>query len=134
MTVQPEQLLMFVPLLVGIILTQALKATMKTYFGVYFLLVAANVALTYTVLDGGVLAPLVTGVIGALVMLVGIGIFGTRVRHADFGFAGFGVGLFPWVAVGLVPSISYIIILGGFVVLVALRPKLKNPFRRSYKR
>jgi len=129
-----EQLLMLVPLLVGIILTQALKATMKTFFGVYFLLVAANVALTYTVLGGGILAPLIIGVIGALVMIVGIGIFGTKVRHADFGFAGFGVGLFPWVAVGFLPSISYSIILAGFVVLVALRPKMKNPFRRSYKR
>jgi hypothetical protein len=122
------------PLLVGVFLTQLLRINLKGFVGVYLLLVAANVALSYLQLGGGFIAPLIIGVVGFAVLIVLTGIFGTRLRISDQALVAMGVGLFPW-TLGLAPSITYGIIFAGLAIVIALRPKFHNPLRRrTYKR
>lgn len=119
-----------IPLLVGVVLSQALRLNLKGFLGVYLLLVASNVAVSYLVLNAGWLAPLVIGAIGFVVIILMTGLFGTRVRTSDHVLAGIGVGLFPWTN-EVTSSIVYAVIFTGFAILIALRPKFKNPLRRN---
>lgn len=125
--------LALVPLLVGVVLTQALRLNLKGFLGVYLLLVAGNVALSYLYFENGFIAPLVIAAVGFLVMMVLTGIFGTRIRTSDYALAGVGIGLFPW-TIGVVPSVTYAVLFTGFAIIIALKPKFKNPLRRSYKK
>jgi hypothetical protein len=122
------------PLFLGVISTQFLRIPLRGFVGLYLLLVAANVAVTYIYLAGGIIAPLLIGALGFLVMMVVAGAFGTRVRTSDLALAAMTFGLFPWNIVGLIPSIVYLVVAAGLVLLVALRPKFNNPFQRRFKR
>jgi len=127
-------LIVVLPLLVGVISTQFLRIPLRGFVGFYLLLVAANLAVTYVYLAGSIIAPLVIGLLGLLVMIVVAGAFGTRVRTSDLALAAMTVGLFPWTVAGLIPSIVYLVIAAGIVLLVALRPKFTNPFQNRLKR
>lgn len=117
------------PLLLGVVLTQVLKLNLKGFLGVYLMLVALNVAIPYFYLESSFVAPLVIGAIGAVVMVLLTGIFGTQIRTSDYALAGVGVGLFPWL-LSIEQSLVYAVVFIGFAFLVALKPKFKNPLRR----
>lgn len=121
------------PLFLGIILSQFLRLPLKGLSAVYLLLSAGNVLLWYFLLGGQWLPPVITAAAGFLVTVVLIGFLGQRVRAADYALAMAGIGLFPWTLWGFMAGIVYAIVLVLFAVLIALRPKFKNPLKRNYK-
>lgn len=118
------------PLLIGVILSQALRLNLRGFIGVYLMLVAGNVALSYLQLKTGLIAPLVIGAIGLVVMVVMTGLFGTKIRISDYALTGIGIGLFPW-SLGVLQSVTYAVIFAIFATLIALKPKIKSPFKRG---
>lgn len=119
-----------IPLFIGVVLTQVLRLNLKGFLGVYLMMVASNVAFTYLFLENGFIAPLIIAAAGFIAMLLLTGIFGNRMRTTDYALVGFGIGLFPW-TIGLLPAIAYAVVFAGFAILIALRPKFRNPLRRS---
>jgi hypothetical protein len=126
-------LILLAPLVVGILLSQLLKMPLKGLTGVYLLLVIVNVFLWFFLLDGDVLTPILMGVAGLLAGVVATGFLYKRLNPGDFVLVMAGVGLFPWTLWGLMASLAYGVILVIFAVLIALKPKFKNPFVRRYK-
>lgn len=124
--------IMLIPLLIGVVLSQALRLNLRGFLGIYLILVAGNMALSYLQLGAGYIAPLIIGAIGLVVTVTLTGFFGNRIRISDYALASFGIGLFPW-NVGLLASIIYAIVFIGFAILIALKPKFKNPLRRGYR-
>lgn len=129
-----ESLLLVTPLIVGALFSQIVPIKLRPFLGVYLILTAAQVLISYLVLNLGVLAPVISSVVGVVVMLVLTGFFGDRLRASDYALAGVGMGLFPWVSVGFPGFVIYAICFTGLVTINALRPRIKSPFRRSYKR
>lgn len=125
-------LILLAPLFLGIVLSQVLRLNLRALQAVYLFLVAGNVVLSYFLLDSWLPAVVAAGV-GLLLVVILAGVFGQRVRPGDYGFAQMGVGLFPWLQWGFTAALIYGIILIMFAVLVALRPKFKNPFFKNRK-
>lgn len=121
------------PLIFGLILSQFLRMPLKGLQGIYLFLAVANVLVSYFML-GDWLTPVIIAGIGFIVMLIAAGLFGQLVRPGDYMFFQVGVGLFPWLLWGLTAGIIYGIIVILFAVLVALRPKFKNPFFKASKK
>lgn len=118
------------PLFLGLILSQFLRLNLKMLQGMYLILVAGNVLLSYF-LTNQWLPAVIIGVAGFLVLLVATGVLGERVRPSDYSFMEIGAGLFPWALWGFSASMIYGVVLVLFAVLIALRPKFKNPLRRT---
>jgi len=127
-----QNIILLSPLFLGFILSQFLRMNLKGLQGIYFLLAAGNVVLSYFIL-GEWLAPLVIAAAGFVVLVVTAGFLGERVRPSDYMFFEVGVGLFPWMHWGFIVAIAFAVVLVMFAVLVALRPKFKNPFQRRAK-
>lgn len=125
-------LALLAPLILGLLLSQLVPLNLRGLQGVYLLLVVGATVVAYF-LTGEWLPALIAAAAGFIVVLILAGIFGERIRAADYGFAQFGVGLFPWTYWDFTASLIYAILLVMFGVLVALRPKFKNPFVRFNK-
>ncbi len=123
--------IIFAPLFVGLIVSQIVRFDLKAFQGLYLLLAAANILVWYFMLDGRWLEPVIFAAIGFVTLLVATGIFGTKVRAADYVFAQIGIGMYPWTLFGFSGAVIYVVLLGIFVTLVALRPKFKNPFFKN---
>jgi len=124
-------LILLAPMVVGMLLSQLLRLNLKALQGIYLLLAAANVLVWYFFLDGRWVEPIIFAAVGGVALLIATGIFGTRVRPSDYTFLQIGVGLFPWTLWGFSASIIYGVLLIIFGTVIALRPKFKNPLRRS---
>lgn len=118
------------PLFLGFILSQFLRLNLRMLQGVYLLLAAGNIALSYFLLQDWI-TPAIIAAIGFITLVIAAGLLGGKVRPSDYVFMQVGVGLFPWVHWGLLPAIAYGVSLAGFATLVALRPKFKNPLKRG---
>lgn len=125
-------LLLLAPLVLGVLLSQLLRLTLKALQGVYLFLAAGNVVLSYFLI-GEWLPAVVAAAAGFVVVLILAGIFGTKVRPSDYSFAQMGVGLFPWTHFDFSATLIYGVFLVMFAVLVALRPKFRNPLKRGSK-
>lgn len=124
-------LILLAPLLLGFIASQALRLPLKALTGVYVLLAVGNVILTYF-LTGTWVAPVVIALVGLVVTVIATGFFFEKLTPSDFALIMAGVGLFPWVQWDFLLGIAYAVVLGILVVIVALRPKFKNPLKRRY--
>lgn len=126
-------LILLAPLVVGLLLSQLLKMPLRGLTGIYLLLVIANVFLWFVLLDGDWVTPLITGVAGFIGGVIATGLLYKRLNPGDFTLIMAGIGLFPWTLWGFAAAIAYGVILVIFAALIALKPKLKNPFVRRYK-
>jgi len=124
-------LILLSPLLLGFIASQALRLPLKALTGVYLLLAAGNVILTYF-LTGAWLAPAIIAAVGLLATVIATGFFFEKLTPSDFSLIMSGVGLFPWAHWDFLLAIAYAVVLGILVIVVALRPKFKNPLKRKY--
>lgn len=126
-------LILLAPLILGLFLSQLLKMPLKGLTGIYLLLVIANVFVWFLLRDGEWLTPLLIGAAGLLGGVIATGFLYKRLNPGDFALIMAGIGLFPWTLWGFAAAIAYGVILAIFAALIALKPKLKNPFVRKYK-
>lgn len=126
---EPILAIALIPLFIGILLSQFLRFNVKSFQGVYLLLAAGATAVSYFYMNAGFLVPLIAVGVGFVVMLLLMGFFGTHIRNSDYALIEYGIGLFPWY-LGFTAAIIYTIIFAGFAILIALRPKFNNPFKR----
>lgn len=124
-------LTLLAPLLLGILSSQLLKLPLRGLTGVYVLLAVANVLLWFFLL-GDWLTPLLISCAGLLLTVIAVGFLYKRVTPSDFALMMSGIGLFPWLLWGPLAAVAYAVVLALFVVLIALRPKFRNPFKRRY--
>ncbi len=125
--------ILLAPLLVGMLLSQLLKLNLKNLQGIYLLLAAANSLVWYFFLDGRWLEPLIFAGAGLVGLILATAVLGNRVRPSDYTFLQVGIGMFPWTLWGFTTSIAYAVLLVLFAIVIALRPKFKNPLRKTFR-
>ena len=125
-------LVLLAPLFVGFVYSQFVRLPLKGLTAIYLLLGVGNVLLTYF-LVGGWLAPLISAAAGLLVGVLATGFFFEKLTPSDFALIMAGVGLFPWAQWDFLVSIAYAVILAIIVVVVALKPKFKNPLKKRFR-
>lgn len=125
-------LILLTPLFAGLLMSQIVRMPLRGLTGLYLLTVVANV-LVWAFMLGEWLPPVIIGAVGLLVGVILAGFLFKKVAASDFVLFMAGVGLFPWTLWGFTASFIYAIVLVIFAVLIALRPKFKNPLKRNYK-
>ena len=124
-------LVLLIPLFVGFLGSQVLKMPLKGLTGIYLLLSVANVILSYFLI-GDWLTPLIIAAVGLLIGVVATGFFFEKLSPSDFAMIMAGVGMFPWARWDLMIAIGYAVVLAILIVIVALKPKFKNPLKKKF--
>lgn len=108
-------------LIIGLIVTNVLKLNLRVFQGVYFFLGAVFILVNYF-FDFSIIPVIIGLVVGEVIMILTLGILGSKLSPKNYASILFAIGLFPWY-LGINISIFYIV---SIVLITPIYAHLKN--------